>query len=108
MEIMEPPDPRAQGLIPIVEYAVQRRAAGDPDYWDHATLLELAVLAGDRERAQESLAEAAAAVREPWEPKTTARNVRLIREARDRRGEDVEWLTAIEEQLGRLAEEAPA
>jgi hypothetical protein len=102
MEIMDPPDPRAVGLIPIVGYAVDRRAAGDPDYWDHATRLELAVLAGDRERAHESLAEAAASVREHWEPETTARNLRLIREAHERRAEDVAWLVEIEAQLGRL------
>ena len=48
MEIAEPPDPRGVDLVPVVEYAAQRRvAAGHPDYWDHATLLEAAVLARD-------------------------------------------------------------
>src|SRR5205823_3050386 len=52
MEIKEPPDPRREQLIPIISYAVERRiSAGKPDYWDYATRLELAVLAGDEDRA---------------------------------------------------------
>ena len=52
MELKDPPDPRRTTLIPVVRYAVERRvAAGKPDYWDHATLLELAVIAKDQDRA---------------------------------------------------------
>ena len=48
MELKEPPDPRRGQLIPVVTYAVERRiATGKPDYWDHATLLELDVLGKD-------------------------------------------------------------
>lgn len=102
MELKEPPDPRRERLISIVSYAVERRiAAGKPDYWDHATLLELAVLAKDQQKAQSALADALAAVREPWEPETTARNLRLIREARDRRNERIEWMQEIENELAR-------
>jgi hypothetical protein len=42
---------------------------------------------------------ALAAVRESFEPKTTARNLRLIREAREKRGIDVNWITNIEGTL---------
>ena len=102
MEFKEPPDPRRERLIPIVSYAVERRiASGKPDYWDHATLLELAVLAKDQQKAESTLADALAAVREPWEPETTARNLRLIREARERRNEPVEWANDIEGELDR-------
>ena len=46
MELKEPPDPKRKHLLPVVAYALERRiAAGKPDYWDHATRLELAVLA---------------------------------------------------------------
>jgi hypothetical protein len=49
MEIKEPPDPRRTKLIPVVEYAVDRRIdTGKPDYWDYATHLELAVLAKNK------------------------------------------------------------
>jgi hypothetical protein len=42
---------------------------------------------------------ALAAVREPWEPESTARNLRLIREARERRGETVPWARELEKAL---------
>jgi hypothetical protein len=102
MEIAEPPDPRREELIPVVSYAAKGRIeAGEPDYWDHATLLELAVLAKDKQAAADVLFDALASIREPWEPESTARNLRLIREARERRGEDVEWMVAIEADLRR-------
>jgi tetratricopeptide (TPR) repeat protein len=104
MELKEPPDPRRVPLVPVVAYAMERRmAAGQPDYWDYATRMELAVLAQDQSGAESALADALAAVREPWEPETTARNLRLIREARARRQEDVSWLQRIEDELRRRA-----
>ena len=104
MELKEPPDPRREKLIPVVVYAVERRiAGGKPDYWDHATRLELAVLAKDEHGARNALDDALAAVREVWEPETTARSLRLIREARERRGEMIPWAKEIEEDLERRA-----
>lgn len=102
MELKEPPDPRREKLIPVVAYAVERRvAAGKPDYWDYATQLELAVLARDDQAALEALASALASVREKWEPETTLRNLRLIREARERRGEATpNWIKEMESELG--------
>jgi tetratricopeptide (TPR) repeat protein len=100
MELRDPPDPRQQQLLPVVAYAVERRiAAGKPDYWDHATRLELAVLACDEAKAASALANALAAMREPWEPETTARNLRLIREARQQRHTSTPWATQMEEAL---------
>lgn len=105
MELRDPPDPRRERLIPVVAYAVERRIEGGrPDYWDHATALELAVLGEDRDRAASALSAALAGVREPWEPETTARNLRLIREAREARGEEAAWIAEIEEELARAAE----
>ena len=102
MEVREPPDPRREKLIPVVRYAVERRvAAGTSDYWDHATRLELAVLGQDESVARETLPDALAAMRETWEAETTARNLRLIREARERRGAAVAWAKEIEEELER-------
>jgi hypothetical protein len=100
MELKEPPDPRRKQLTPIVAYAVERRiATGKPDYWDYATLVELAVLAKDREKAASALKDSLASIREAWEPETTARNLRLIREARERRNDKVPWANEIETQL---------
>lgn len=104
MELKEPPDPRREQLIPVVAYAAERRiASGKPDYWDFATGLELAVLAKDEQRAIKAVGEALAAVREVWEPETTARNLRLIREARERRQEPLGWAKEIEDELLRRA-----
>lgn len=100
MEFKEPPDPRRKRIMPVVEYSVDRRiASGKPDYWDYATLLELAVLAKDEQRAMDALAHALACVREHWEPETTARNLGLIREARERRQEPSQWMREIENEL---------
>ena len=83
-----------------MRYAVERRiASGKPDYWDRATLVELAVLGRDEPGAGAALDDALALVRESWEPETTARNLRLIREARERRSERVSWAVEIEEAL---------
>lgn len=105
MELKEPPDPRREQLNPVVAYAVERRiSSGKPDYWDFATRLEMAVLAKDEQRATGALGDALAAVREVWEPETTARNLRLIREARERRQEPLAWAKEIEDELLRRAE----
>lgn len=81
-------DPRRHALIPVVRYAAQRRLArkAGADYWDHATELELAILAGDADAAADALGDALAHVREKWELETTARNLRLIADARAARG----------------------
>lgn len=100
MEIKEPPDPRREKILPVVRYAAEQRVAkGKPDYWDYATLLEAAVLAKNEEEAIDFAGKAVASVREIWEPKTTVRNLRLIREARERRGEESDWMKEIEEAL---------
>jgi hypothetical protein len=104
MELKTPPDPRRLELLPLVAYAAKRRVAkGMPDYWDHATLLEAAVLQRDEQAAMDSAANALAAVRENWEPETTARNLALIRNARSSRRENVAWARAIEEALDKRA-----
>jgi tetratricopeptide (TPR) repeat protein len=100
MELASPPDPRRLELLPVVSYAVRRRIAkGSPDYWDHATVLELAVLGEDESTAMDAAAAAIAAIREPWEPETTVRNLRLIREARAARGQVLAWADEIENSL---------
>ena len=100
MEMDDPVDPRQAELLPVVRYAVKRRLATNaPDYWDHATNLELSVLAGDKQASEIALGDALAAVREKWEPETTARNLRLIREAREKRGVDGGWIADLEGEL---------
>jgi tetratricopeptide (TPR) repeat protein len=99
-ELRDPPDARGKEILPVVRYAVKRRmATAQPDYWDYATLLELAVLDSDQDRAVEALSAALAAIRASWEPQTTANNLRMIREARERRSVAQPWLREIEDAL---------
>jgi tetratricopeptide (TPR) repeat protein len=87
-------------LLPIVRFAVQRRLTeAKADYWDRATLLELAVLAGDEGAARDALSDALATVREAWEPESTDNNLALIRDARKRRGQAEAWLDDIVRSL---------
>ena len=61
------------------------------------------MIARDREEAMAGARAALAAVREPWEPESTAYNLSLIREARAARGETVEWADELEAELLRAA-----
>jgi tetratricopeptide (TPR) repeat protein len=100
MEIRDPGGAAQQALVPIVRYANRRRIdARGVDYWDHATRLELAVVARDRDEAITAARAALAAVREPWEPESTAYNLSLIREARAARGETIDWADELEDEL---------
>jgi hypothetical protein len=105
MELDDPPDPRREKIAPVVAYAAERRLeSAEADYWDHATLIELAVLANDEAGARGALARALAHVREDWEPASTANNLQLIREARERRGPVAPWAEQIEQELLRRAQ----
>jgi tetratricopeptide (TPR) repeat protein len=80
---------------------------GNPDYFDYATLAEVNVLDGNRIAAEQAVDKALAAVREQWEPITTARNLRLIQEARQRQGSDTSWITALAHRLMPSVASAP-
>lgn len=93
-------------LLPVVRFAVDRRIdAGKLDYWDYATLLELAVLQGDEAAAGDLLSQSLAHVRELWEPETTAKNLTYIYDARRGRSGEWRWLKSIIDEL--LAKAAP-
>ena len=83
-------------LVPVVRFAVEQRLrAKSPDYWDYATLVELAVLGNDPALAGDCLASALTLAKERFMPETTSRNLSLIREFRAARGENVAWLDEI-------------
>ena len=84
---------RKNDLLPVVRFAVTQRLKGSkPIYWDFATLLELSVLDNNEKDSFKALSDALAAVRENWEPQTTANNLKLIRDARQSRGIAQTWL----------------
>jgi len=101
MEMLPKPDPRQAEILPVVRYSTVRKAGKNPDYWDHATLLELAVLAHDIDHADEKLDDALAVIPkpQPWQLKSTAGNLKDIREARESRGEDGARIKKIEDRL---------
>ena len=110
MELKRPPDPRRREILPVVYYAVEQRIrSGAADYWDYASLLELTVLANDEAKGIDALGRSLARVRESWEPRTTARNLRLIREARQRREAEIPaWAERAESELLQAAERGTA
>ena len=93
-------------LLPVVRFAVEQRLRARPDYWDHASMLEIAVLGDDVDAADTHLARALYAVRESWEPKSTANNLRMIERARAERPIDTSWLLRIIEALEAKGETA--
>jgi tetratricopeptide (TPR) repeat protein len=99
MEMLPKPDPRQAVILPVVHYSASRKAARAPDYWDHATLLELAVLARDVDEAKEKLGDARMVASKSWELESTVGNLLDIRTAREARGEDCAWITKIEDSL---------
>jgi uncharacterized caspase-like protein len=100
MELRNPPDPRRQELIPVVKYSIQLKMAKDkPDYWDYATLLELAILAKDKKIANSVLSKVLSKLSESWKGETTLRNLRILREARERRKESMLWTKKIEDRM---------
>ena len=87
-------------LLPVVRFAVEQRlAATVPDYWDHATMLELAVLSDEPEQAMAHLADAVSVMRETWEAGTTANNLSMIERARKAHGDDTSWLAGVINEL---------
>ncbi len=94
--LTDPEDARITQLAPVVRYAVERRIArGGADYWDYATLVELAVIAGELGEATKFLPNALAKIGEPWMAETTAHNLSLIRQAWRNAGKDDAQLTKI-------------
>ena len=95
--------PQYQELLSLLERTIDYRAQMlVQDYFDYATRAEFAVLKDNERAAHEHVTQALDVVRESWEPLTTARNIRLIREAKERYGQPVSWIMSLEERLGEI------
>ena len=82
--------------MPLVAFAVARRGgATSSDYWDLATVLELACVGNDWTTAVRVLPRVIAAARESWMPKTTADNLELLKQARQRQGQELPQVDEI-------------
>lgn len=106
MSIFNPGDEAIRELAGVVRYAVKQRITGKPDYWDHATLLELAIVGGQFDEAQDHLADALPLLDEGWKAKTTLDNLIPIAQSRRTAGLDTAALDAIIAALDRHAPRA--
>jgi hypothetical protein len=87
---------RSLRLAPAVEYAVKAKMKRKtPDYWDFATLLELAVIEDKLVEAEEFFYEAKPLAYENWMFGTTKANLEKIFNFRKGRGEEVEKLEEL-------------
>ena len=93
-------DERKDKLLPIVEYALKQKMKQSCDYWDYATLLELSIISENEEEANKVLFNVIDNIREPFEPKTTANNIRMLLEkTQQRKSQDFSWISEILEKL---------
>jgi hypothetical protein len=83
-------------LLPLVTFAVARRGgAGSSDYWDLATVLELACIGGDWTMASRVLSKTLAAATASWISRTTQDNLTMLRKARERQKRQTQELDEI-------------
>jgi len=87
-------------LLPLVNFAVARRGgASSSDYWDLATVLELACIGEDWATANRVLPKAILAATDSFKTATTLGNLRLLKQARERAGREVTELDGILNEL---------
>jgi tetratricopeptide (TPR) repeat protein len=87
---------RVQELQPVVLFATARRGGlASSDYWDVATVLELAIIGEDKDLAERALGKIELLGPQDWERETTARNLRLLAE----KTEDSAWIPELAERL---------
>jgi len=68
-------------LLPLVERVALQRLHGRPSYWDLASMVEIAAHRPDSTPCEAYHRLALAAPHEPWQRRTTAANLRVLREA---------------------------
>ena len=90
---------KAEKLTPLVSFAVARKGgASSNDYWDLATVLELAVIARDEKMAMSVLPKVLVNADASWMAKTTADNLDMIKNLR-KENEDINFLNQIIAEL---------
>lgn len=83
-------------LMPVVTYAAKLKIESkNPNYWDWATILELEVLNKNEKAANEALIKALSLAKESWMKESTQKNLQIIKEIWDVKGEETSWLQGI-------------
>ena len=87
-------------LLPLVSFAVERRGgASSSNYWDLATVLELACIGDDWATANRVLPKVILAAINSFETATTLGNLHLLKQARERTAREVAKLDGILNEL---------
>jgi tetratricopeptide (TPR) repeat protein len=87
-------------VMPVVEYSVLRKKEKKkPDYWDEATLAELAVISNRYDDARKHMVEAKKTEPVEWMLQSTNKNFTMIKDFREKRGENNDELKKIIEGL---------
>lgn len=95
-----------QAVLEQVKKAAKEWAT-EFDYWVYATRAEVAVLDGDQHAAELAMRRALKTRHVIWQVETTVRNLGLITQAREQRGETIPgWLTALITVLGDMVRDA--
>ncbi len=96
----------ANRLSPLVAFAVARReGASSTDYWDLATVLELACLGGDRAVAGKALPKVLLAATDAFKIGTTLANIEMLNAALAGAGQVAPELEAIVVELAARCKE---
>jgi hypothetical protein len=91
---------QAQQLVPLVSFAVARRGGvSSSDYWDLATVLELACIGNDWNAAISVLPKVMDKAQESWMPETTLGNLNMLKQTIAYQGQDSPELNKIIEQF---------
>jgi tetratricopeptide (TPR) repeat protein len=105
MHLRDPDDPRIGELLPVVRYSARLKARRQQaDFWDHATLLEVAVLEDDPDAAWTALAFALARDPQDWQARSTLDTLVRLRVSRERTAKTPEWMHEIEAELMDVAD----
>jgi tetratricopeptide (TPR) repeat protein len=100
MTVRNASDPEIARLLPVVQYSAERAAASSSaEYWDYATLVEVAVLADDPDSARRWLGRALAADPQPMEIETTLKSLDRVLGAKRDAAVDVSELEQLVEEL---------
>jgi tetratricopeptide (TPR) repeat protein len=87
-------------LLPLVSFAVARRGgATSNDYWDLATVLELACSGEDWAMTNRVLPKAILAATDSFKTATTLGNLGLLKQARERVGREITQLDSVLNEL---------
>ncbi len=103
MYLRDPSDPELAELRTVVRFSAELSARRRTDYWTCATLLVLAVLDGDVDTGQQWLGAALAAGPDAMSAQSTADSLSRLARARQRQGEQVDWVCEAETMLRTVA-----